>query len=53
VSSDDLYKSVNDSPLTEYVENKFEYKKKLFGGYYNEASYLVKYQDLRIVEIKE
>ncbi|MFH6768246.1 LysM peptidoglycan-binding domain-containing protein [Gaetbulibacter aquiaggeris] len=53
VSSDDLYKSVNESPLTEYVENKFEYKKKLFGGYYNEASYLVKYQDLRIVEIKE
>jgi len=53
VSSEDLYKSVNESPLTEYVENKFEYKKKLFGGYYNDASYLVKYQDLRIVEIEQ
>ena len=51
VSSDNLYKSVNESPLTEYVENKFEYKKKLFGGYFNNTTYLVKYQDLRIVEV--
>ncbi|WP_166965628.1 LysM peptidoglycan-binding domain-containing protein [Yeosuana marina] len=51
VSSENLYKSVNESPLTEYVENKFEYKKKLFGGYYNDSVYLVKYQDLRIVEV--
>ncbi len=53
VSSDDLYKSVNDSPLTEYVENEFGYKKKLFGGFYNDAAYLVKYQDLSIVEINQ
>lgn len=51
VSSDNLYKSVNESPLTEYVESKFGYKKKLFGGYYNDTVYLVKYQDLRIVEV--
>ncbi|GGK24933.1 hypothetical protein GCM10007962_19000 [Yeosuana aromativorans] len=51
VSSDNLYKSVIESPLTEYVENKFGYKKKLFGGYYNDTVYLVKYQDLRIVEV--
>ena len=51
VSSENLYKSVNESPLTEYVENKFEYKKKLFGGYFNDSVYLVKYQDLRIVEV--
>jgi len=51
-TSDDLYKSVNETPLTEYVESKFEYKKKLFGGYYNDSAYLVKYQDLRIVEVK-
>jgi type IV secretory pathway component VirB8 len=51
VSSDNLYKSVVESPLTEYVENKFGYKKKLFGGYYNDTVYLVKYQDLRIVEV--
>jgi LysM repeat protein len=50
VSSDDLYASINDTPLTEYVENKFAYKKKLFGGYYNNSVYLVKYEDLTIVE---
>jgi LysM repeat protein len=52
VTSDDIYMSVNEAPLTQYVENKFAYKKKLFGGYYNEAVYLVKYQDLSIVEIE-
>ena len=53
VSSDDLYKSVNNAPLTEYVENKFAYKKKLFGGYYNDSVYLVKYDDLTVVEVKQ
>ncbi|WGD34048.1 LysM peptidoglycan-binding domain-containing protein [Olleya sp. YS] len=53
VTSEDLYLSVNESPLTSYVENKFAYKKKLFGGYYNDTVYLVKYQDLKIVEIKQ
>jgi len=52
VSSKDLYQSVNKSPLTEYVENKFAYKRKVFGGYYNDAVYLVKYEDLAIVEVK-
>jgi LysM repeat protein len=52
VTSEDLYLSVNESPLTKYVENKFEYKKKHFGGYYNEGVYLVKYQDLSIVEVE-
>jgi LysM repeat protein len=52
VSSENLYQSVNKSPLTEYVENKFAYKKKLLGGYYNDAVYLVKYEDLAIVEVK-
>jgi LysM repeat protein/ABC-type branched-subunit amino acid transport system substrate-binding protein len=52
VSSTDMYMSVNQSPLTEYVENKFAYKKKLFGGYYNDTVYLVKYDNLTIVEIK-
>lgn len=51
VTSSDLYMSVNDTPLTEYVENKFAYKKKLFGGYYNDSIYLVKYEDLNIVEV--
>ncbi|WP_282069542.1 PBP1 and LysM peptidoglycan-binding domain-containing protein [Olleya namhaensis] len=53
VTSDDLYLSANESALTTYVENKFAYKKKLFGGYYNDAVYIVKYQDLRIVEVKQ
>lgn len=51
VSSEDLYMSVNDAPLTEYVENRFAYKKKFLGGYYNDTVYLVKYQDLKIVEV--
>ena len=53
VSSEDLYLSVNKAPLTEYVENKFAYKKKLFGGYYNDTVYLVKYNDLTIIEVKQ
>jgi LysM repeat protein/ABC-type branched-subunit amino acid transport system substrate-binding protein len=53
VTSDNLYMSVNEAPLTEYVENKFAYKKKLFGGYYNDTVYLVKHQDLTIVEVKQ
>jgi len=53
VTSEDLYMSVNRAPLTEYIENKFAYKKKLFGGYYNDTVYLVKYQDLTIVEVKQ
>ncbi|WP_396600533.1 LysM peptidoglycan-binding domain-containing protein [Algibacter sp. R77976] len=53
VSSNDLYASVINAPLTEYVENKFAYKKKLFGGYFNDSVYLVKYDDLTIVEVKQ
>lgn len=51
VTSENLYSSVTNSPLTEYVENKFLYKKKLIGGYYNDTVYLVKLQDLEIVEV--
>ena len=53
VSSEDLYMSVKHAPLTEYVENKFAYKKTTRGGYYNDTVYLVKHQDLTIVEIKQ
>ncbi|PWI31464.1 peptidoglycan-binding protein [Flavobacteriaceae bacterium LYZ1037] len=52
VSSEDLYLSVTEAPLTEYVENKFAYKKKFLGGYYNDTVYLVKYQNLKIVEVE-
>ncbi|WP_372754680.1 LysM peptidoglycan-binding domain-containing protein [Mariniflexile sp.] len=50
-TSKDLFLSVKNAPLTEYVENKFAYKKKLSGGYYNDAVYIVKYNDLAIVEV--
>jgi len=52
-SEDDLYKASSSNVETEYVENKFRYSKKMFGGYYNEAVYIVKYEDLTIVEAKQ
>ncbi len=51
-SEDDLYKASTTEIETEYVENKFRYSKKMFGGYYNEAVYIVKYDNLTIVEAK-
>ncbi|MFB9052950.1 LysM peptidoglycan-binding domain-containing protein [Formosa undariae] len=53
LTSTDLYTSTGDAPLTEYVENKFAYKKTPFGGYYNDTVYLLQYDDLKIVEVKE
>ena len=52
-SADDLYKAADNTIETQYVENKFRYSKKLFGGYYNEAVFIVKYDDLKIVEVKQ
>jgi hypothetical protein len=52
-SENDLYEASTSDIETEYVENKFRYSKKLFGGYFNEAVYIVKYVDLEIVEVKE
>lgn len=52
-SDDNLYSASNSDVETEYVENKFRYSKKLFGGYYNEAVYVVKYEDMSIVEAKQ
>ena len=49
-SADNLYDASTNDIETEYVENKFRYSKKMFGGYYNEAVYIVKYDDLKIVE---
>ena len=49
-SEDNLYEASSDAIETEYVENKFRYNKSLFGGYVNEAVYIVKYDDLRIVK---
>lgn len=52
-AASNLYNSVNQFPLTEYVENKFAYKKHDFAGYYNDSVYVVKYEDLKIVEAKQ
>jgi ABC-type branched-subunit amino acid transport system substrate-binding protein len=49
-SEDNLYEASSETIETEYVENKFRYTKSLFGGYMNEAVYIVKYDNLRIVE---
>ncbi|WP_299525162.1 LysM peptidoglycan-binding domain-containing protein [Winogradskyella sp.] len=49
-TEDNLYEASADIIETEYVENKFRYNKSLFGGYINEAVYIVKYDNLRIVE---
>lgn len=49
-TEDNLYDASNTGIETEYVENKFRYKETLFGGYTNEAVYIVKYDNLRIVE---
>ncbi len=51
-ANEDLFQGANYDMETEYVENKFNYKKKLFGGYYNESAYIVKYDNLRLVEAK-
>ncbi|GAB1857048.1 hypothetical protein MHTCC0001_18840 [Flavobacteriaceae bacterium MHTCC 0001] len=51
VTSEDLFMSVKMAPLTAYIENKFSYQKKMFGGYYNNAVFLVKYDDLKIIEV--
>ncbi|WP_456437486.1 PBP1 and LysM peptidoglycan-binding domain-containing protein [Psychroserpens sp.] len=52
-SGDDLYEAYSSDIETEYIENKFRYSKKMFGGYYNQAVYVVKFEDLTIVEAKE
>ncbi len=52
-AADDLYHGVSFDGTTEYVENKFSYTKKILGGYYNNATYLIKFDDdlkLTVVE---
>lgn len=50
---DDFYEATPLELETEYIANKFRYNKKLFGGYYNESGYIVKYDNLDIVEVKQ
>lgn len=53
VTSESLFSSVNETLMTSYIENKFAYKKKTFGGYYNDSVYIVRYNDLKIEEVKQ
>ena len=47
-----LAKSVRKGGEASYVENKFDYTKKTFGGFYNQGIYIVKYDGLQIKEVK-
>ncbi len=52
-SSDDAYDGAKRNVVTEYVENKFQYKHKLLSGYQNTALYIVKYNsDLQIEVVR-
>ncbi len=52
-NGDSLRDSSASEIETEYIGNKFRYSKKMFGGYYNESGYIVKFDDLRIIEVKQ
>lgn len=38
---------------TTYLENKFQYVLQPYGGYKNEAGYILKYEDLHIVKVQD
>lgn len=38
---------------TEYTGNKFSYEKDVRSGYFNQASYIIKMEDLRLVEVQD
>ena len=41
----DLYQAAASGVETKYIENKFKYSKKNFNGFYNDAVYIMKYDD--------
>ncbi|WP_407557778.1 LysM peptidoglycan-binding domain-containing protein [Winogradskyella sp. 4-2091] len=49
-SAEDLYEASPETVETEYIENKFRYTTDFFGGYVNQAVYVVKFDDLRVVK---
>jgi len=52
-SADDVYKATDSDYVTEYIENKFRYTKKLLSGYQNNALYIIKYNsNLQFEEAK-
>ncbi|NND63909.1 MAG: LysM peptidoglycan-binding domain-containing protein [Flavobacteriaceae bacterium] len=52
-SSGNVYDASNNDYETEYVENKFNYQKKMFSGYRNNAFYILKFnKDLQLEVVK-
>ena len=45
--------SETSSFQTAYLENKFQYFLQPYGGYKNEAGYILKYEDLHIVKVQD
>lgn len=52
-SADDIYDATSSDYETEYIENKFRYSKKMFSGYQNNASYIIKYTPSLQFEVVE
>ncbi len=48
-AQEDVLETEDYEVATQYTENKFQYAKKLFGGFYNQAMFIVKYDDLKII----
>lgn len=44
-TSNDFYEALSIEGTSEYIENKFSYHKKMIGGFYNDAVYLMQYQE--------
>ncbi|GAB5399665.1 MAG: LysM peptidoglycan-binding domain-containing protein [Aureisphaera sp.] len=52
-SEGNVYDASNDDYVTEYVENRFRYSKKMFSGYKNQGFYILKYtENLQFEEVK-
>jgi hypothetical protein len=45
--------SETSSFQTTYLENKFQYVLQPYGGYKNEAGYILKYEDLHIIKVQD
>ncbi|WP_121666279.1 PBP1 and LysM peptidoglycan-binding domain-containing protein [Mesonia aquimarina] len=43
-TSENLIESIEREGTTEYVENRFNYHKKMIGGYFNDAVFLIQYE---------
>jgi hypothetical protein len=48
----DLFEASAAIGTTEYTGNKFNYYKELLSGYYNNAAYIMMYEDMHIREVK-